>query len=40
MEGFVGYVDILLVCLGCLLIDQIRLAIFQIVRIGYKLAKL
>lgn len=39
MEGFVGYVDILLICLGCLLIDQIRLAIFQIVIIGYKLIK-
>lgn len=37
MNGLAGYVYILLVCIGCMLVDQIRLATFKI---GYKLLKI
>lgn len=37
MNGLAGYVYILLVCIGCVLVDQIRLAIFKI---GYRLLKI
>lgn len=36
MNGVVGYVYILLVCLGCLLIDQVRIVLFKT---GYKILK-
>lgn len=37
LNGLSGYVYILLVCIGCLLIDQVRLAVFKI---GYKVFKI